>query len=104
MSKLHIITNGHRRELLYGWELTDRERAEFDWIDENEQDDYQFFRYKGWTYCLADFMRTNSPNNPLGDWDGYHGDSFFSGILVRYPIEDWGDTDFDHIIVGWYYS
>ena len=108
MSELTIITNNHRRDIVYYWELTDKEREEFDWIKEDRQDDYMFFRYKGNVYCLSDFMRMGYVGgyyNPVwAQWDGYSSDSFFSGILVKWPVEEWGEIDTDHVIVGWYYS
>jgi hypothetical protein len=48
-------------------------------------------------YTLEDFMRTNG-NDTLNKWDGYFGDSFFSGILVKYS--SCGDA----VMVGTYYS
>lgn len=101
-NKLTIISNYHRRDILYWHELTDQERAELDWIEEKEADEYTFFRFKDDAYCLSEFMRTNG--HFPGGWDGYANDSFFSGILIKYPVEDWGDIDTDHIIVGWYLS
>jgi hypothetical protein len=101
MSKLTIISNYHKRPLLYWHELTDKECAEFDWIKAEEAEDFEFFRYKDWTYCMSDFMRTNGQ---FEGWDGYSGDSFFSGVLVKYPKEEWGDYDTENVIVGWYLS
>ena len=103
-SKVTIISNYHRRDILYWHELTDQEREEFDWIEAEEQDEHTFFRYKNWVYCFADFMRTDAHNSPFSSWDGYENDSFFSGVLVKYPVEEWGDIDTDHVIVGWYLS
>ena len=103
-SELTITTNNHKRDLLYWYDLTDKERAEFDWIDQDETEDFEFFRYKGWTYCMADFMRIEHHNDKeFSSWDGYSGDSFFSGVLVKYPREEWGDIDTESIIVGWYF-
>ena len=104
-NKLTIISNYHRRDILYWHELTDQERTEFNWIEEKETDEHTFFRFKGECYCLADFMRIEHHNDShFSSWDGYAGDSFFSGTLVKYPIEEWGDIDTDHIIAGWYLS
>ena len=100
MSELKIVTNGHRRDLL-GWDdLTPGEKKDLDYITDPEDREPDFFRYKGQVYDLAEFGLAE-PVFP--GWDGYHGDSFFSGLLVRYPREEWGDIDPDHIVVGWYY-
>ena len=104
-SKLTIISNYHRRDILYWNELTDQERTEFDWIEEKETGEHTFFRFKGECHCLAAFMRIeHHENGEFSSWDGYAGDSYFSGTLVKYPIEEWGDIDTDHIIAGWYLS
>ena len=92
-----IITNGHHRDLLSWRELTDDEKDDFDWIDNPDDRGQDFFRYRGDAYCLDQFERT-----VIGGWDGYHGDTFFSGILIRYPVEDWGDYITDAIVVGLY--
>ena len=95
---MKIITNNQPRPLL-GWEdLSDKERAEFDWLEtEEEQCSADFFRYKGRTYCLDEFVTPNSPH--FLDWDGVAHDSFFSGVLVQciHGLDD-------EIIVGRYYS
>ena len=101
-SKLTIISNHHRRELLYWEDLSNEERAEFDWIDASETGNFEFFRYKGWTYCTADFMRVNG-NDALVGWDGYSSVTVFSGVLIRYPVEDGYFVD-GEIIIGWYLS
>ena len=102
MSELTIITNNHKREIVYYWELTQAEKEEFDWIKDNEND-YTFFRYKGSTYCLSEFMRIeNHSNADFMAWDGYSSDSFFSGILVKYLDVETFDDGF--IIAGWYMS
>ena len=105
-----IITNHHTRDLLYWEQLTDTERQEFDWMDASQQQDYQFFRYKGWTYCTADFMSLHNTfytsqacRDAFPGWDGYLNDTFFSGILVRYPVDEWGCNE-EGIIVGTFYA
>ena len=97
-----VITNGHRRDLLYWWELTDAEKAEFDWIDDPDNAG-SFFRYRDEVYCLSEFSRS-----VIDGWDGYRGDSFFSGIVYRHPLVDDdyddGEVDFDSVVVGLYLS
>lgn len=105
MSELKIISNHHKIPILYWFELTDKEKIESDWIESNQDDpdDFKFFRYKGNIYCLSDFMRIDN-NDDLKSWDGYFSDSFFSGVLVKWYIDEFNQLDSDYIIAGWYMS
>ncbi len=97
---MKIITNYQPRNTLYYYELTPKERKEFDYLDTPEkQDDTVFFRYKNNTYDLNEFMRTPK-DTEISGWDGYHGDSYFSGILVKWVK----NTDYEQVIVGLYLS
>lgn len=104
MSELRIITNNRARLTLTWEELTDKERAEFDYI--SYPPSASFIRYRGACYDLGDFMPTPavSESNPqmrdagFHKWDGYVGDSFFSGVLVRYC------KDYEHVVMGRYYQ
>ena len=42
-----------------------------------------FFKYRGYWYHLDQFMRIPGQMFNGEDWNGYHADSFFSGILIR---------------------
>ena len=95
MTDLTIYTNNVPRNVLYGYELSPAEQAEFDYMD--DINDGSFFRYKGQVYDLGEFMRvTDTMENCHGfkGWDGYHGDSYFSGVLVKYT------DDCEQVIVG----
>jgi hypothetical protein len=101
MSDLKIIGNGHCRDIIYYWELTDDEREDLDWADEDEA----FFRYKDNVYALSEFMRiSKQAPEPMQAFDGYMSDSFFSGILIRYPCRnEWHTVESDeHVQVYWY--
>jgi hypothetical protein len=104
MHKVSIYGNNHLHDMLYWSELTTKEQKEFDWITEENQDYMEFFRYKGNTYCIDEFTNIHNPvyNPNPPDWmkefDGYTNDSFFSGILVKYPKED-EMIDQEHILV-----
>jgi hypothetical protein len=102
---LTIVTNNVPRNLLYWYELTAKEQAEFDYLDtENKRNDAEFVRYNGWTYDLAEFMACPSSDRATPQmrdagfhkWSGYHSDSFFSGILVRYV------DNFERVVMGRY--
>jgi hypothetical protein len=82
MDKLTIITDHKWKQFIYGYELTEKERKEFDWMDEEEIDTSNFFRYRKNVYSVNEFMRIPKGMFPK-KWDGYLSDSFFSGILIR---------------------
>jgi len=76
---MQIITNNHWRNLEYGYQLSESERAEFDYLE--DIDSANFIRYKGRVYDLGEFMR--APEPLATDWDGYRSDSFFSGVVIK---------------------
>lgn len=94
MSNIKIMTNNKPRQLIYGYELTDKQKQDFDYID--DIDSHNFVKYKNNIYDLSEFMRIEN-NDSLKDWHGYSSDSFFSGTLVKY-------VDDDTVIMGWYYQ
>jgi hypothetical protein len=84
--------------LYYWFDLSAKEQSEFDYLDTTEkQEQAHFFRYRGRTYCLDQFMPVEG-NGDLQDWDGYYGDSYFSGILIKWTPE------FDGVTAATYYS
>jgi hypothetical protein len=102
---INIRTNYHWRDLISGYELTDVEREEFDYLDEDDLLDHQFIRYQNWVYDLGEFMRCPEPQeacsthaNTFENWHGYQSDSFFSGVVIRYS------DDCEQIQVGTYTS
>lgn len=98
-----VITNNVPRDVIDGFELTEKEREEFDYLDwkaiEEGSDSASFFRYKGEIYDLGEFEVWNHPQSPLGNgWHGFRSDTFFSGILVKYV------GDCEQVIVARCYS
>ena len=92
-----IKCNNKPRQKIYGYQLTDKQKAEFDYI--NDIDSHDFFVYKGEIYDPYDFMRVcDWHNNPFDGYHGYISESFFSGILIKFC------EDSDYIIVASYYS
>ncbi len=68
---------------LYGYELPPDQRAEFDYMSDDDYECNDFFRYRGNYYALDQFMKCGL-NNPFGDfWHAYHADSAFSGVLIH---------------------
>ncbi len=101
MSDLTIRTNNHFRPLCYGYELPNDVLAiEFDWLDDAPQQ-FGFFHYRGHWYHQGEFMTTDAgvgAPSEFAKWHGYHSDSYFSGVLIRYA------DDSEHVQVATYYS
>ena len=104
MSELRIITNNVPRLLLYGYELPDKVKSDFDYLDDIDSGD--FVKYRGSYYDINEFMRiSDTAPELLQEWDGYSSDSFFSGIVIRYPRDEYGELeDTDYIVCGHYLS
>lgn len=100
MSNLTIRTNNKPRLIIDDYQLTEKERLDFDYPDwqaiDRGEDFACFFRYKGQMYDLGEFTRV-AADSPLSGWEGGSADSFFSGVVVRYT------EDGEHVIVGQYF-
>ncbi len=100
---LQIITNNQYRPTILWQDLTNKEKENFDYLKtDDEQSQATFVRYKGCVYNTGEFMRIdNGPDNSpdLKKWDGYSSDTYFSGILLKYDI-----NDMDYVKMGLYYS
>jgi hypothetical protein len=96
---MEIITNNVPRFILYGYELTAKEAAAFSHYSADELSKHSFFRYRGEVYALIDFMRTGNGLDAFAEWHGYHSETYFSGIVVRYV-----DDSCEQVIVGRYYA
>lgn len=99
---MKIVCNNVPRNLIYGYELSEKERSEFDYIESEEFEMHGFFRYKGEIYDMGEFTRIDSaiaPHPQRDGWerfDGYASDSFFSGVLVKC-------VDSDRVLVATYF-
>ena len=88
-----IRTNNKPRPIFSGFDLTKKERAEFDWMTPEEIEIAQFFRARGAVYALSEFCRIVKPGRAvhpmdcadvnLQGWTGYKADSMSTGNLVR---------------------
>ena len=106
---LTIKTNNHPRQLMSGLTLElhvgDKKAAEirqqFDYLNDEEFENEHFITYKGYTSAVCDFMGNNYHlHSELAKWDGYHADSYFSGVLLKY-VED---SDYNEVILATYFS
>jgi hypothetical protein len=95
---MKVTTNNVPRDIIEGYELTEKERAEFDYIDwkaiEAGEDSVVFVRYKGELYDLDEF-ESMWPNRFEG-WDGIQPETHFSGLLIKFV------NKFEQVIVGRY--
>lgn len=82
MTKLKIV-NQEECEIVYGSQLPLDQRNEFDYLNDDDFECNEFFKYRGNYYDISQFMKCdkNSAFEPF--WHGYHGDSFFSGVLIH---------------------
>lgn len=120
---VEIVTNNVPRYVIEAYQLTEKERKEFDYLNweaiERGEDSAYFVRYRGELYSLSDFVRIvpRSRNvgpmgftHPVDDaselskWDGILTDSFFSGIVLRYYRDEFGGIGCERVIIGRYCS
>jgi len=110
-ANIKIRTNNVPRDVIDAWELTAEERKEFDYLSwesiEMGEDSASFFRYRGELYDLGEFMITSDfpDDDPMRKWSGFWSDSFFSGLLIRWPRVDGGcggSPDFHKVVVALY--
>lgn len=92
---MEIKTNNQERNLIYGYELSAKERAEFDCIAPEDFDAHNFVRYRGRVYDVSEFMRCGES---LAGWHGYASDSYFSGVVIRLS------PDGERAVMGTYFS
>lgn len=121
------ITTDHKfRNLLYGYELTEKERKDFDYLNWDETPELQdtpivdnegytghsygeglnhaFFRYRGEIYDTGEFSadwgitKNSGLPDSLRDWDGYISDTYFSGIVIKF------DKDGEAVKVGRFFT
>lgn len=108
---MKIWTNNVPRFTIDAWELTPKERAEFDYMDwpaiDQGSDSASFVRYKGGLYDLNEFVRIVpgalqigfehgvDEGSPLLAWDYIRTDGYFPATVLRYS-----GRDHDAVIVG----
>jgi len=89
-----IKTNNIPRATFSGDDLTDKEKADFDYYTPEELYCALFFRYKGNVYDIGEFLLAPESLKP---WHGYSSSSYFSGIVIKC------DARMENVIVGSYY-
>lgn len=98
----NIVTNNHERPLIFGYELTEKEQSDFDYINDDDMGCSEFIRYKGDLYHTADLMGidANRACLPFGfsGWQCYESQTFFSGVLFKFS------DDGENVICARYFS
>lgn len=109
---MNIITNNIPRELLSWHELPTKAQADFDYVEEDERHNPYFVKFKDDYYDVYDSQSIQvcrdrtfpvgwaiyvRPEDPLAKWDAVSSESFFSGTLFRFTLDD-------RVVVGRYYS
>jgi hypothetical protein len=99
---VRILTNHHRRELLSWDELPEQERERFDYVTGEDRWSPRFVHYRGSWVDVSDMdgsaWSIGVPEE-FRDWAAYASDSFFSGVLVKFPDL----PDCDTVVIGRYY-
>lgn len=89
---MKIITNNKPRFLAYGHELADKQKADFDYLDDIDSE--SFVRYQGMIIHIGEFMRLSGDcEESKQGWHGVYGLNAFCGVLVKL-------LDNDRVIVG----
>lgn len=92
-----ITWSNNYQEIKYDHEVPKKVLDDYDWLEEEDKSS-GWLKYRKTWYHLSDFMRLDK-NSPFGDeWQGYHSDSAFSGVLIKFS--ECGDG----AILGSYYS
>jgi len=74
-------------------DLTERERADFDYVDaESEGGELRLFRYLGAVYDLNEFMRPTDPA-VAAEWHGFQADTYFSGVVVKVLCDEFSEGE-----------
>lgn len=108
---MNIITNWAPRNMVALCELDDKQRAWFDYVEEDDAYTPRFVQYKGEWVDVFDTQRIEAdngrspmgwavkvhPGSPLCLFDSVTSDTYFSGLLFRL-------VDDDKVVVARYMS
>lgn len=97
---MKITTNNHPRDLIALADMPEAARADFDYIEGEDQFSPRMFKYRGAWFDACEFTRiakrsgrdwmahTVDDDSPLLAWDGIQTDTYFSGVVLRYVGPD----------------
>ena len=92
-SGVTVITNNHHYELVAYYALPTKVREQFDYLADNEDEQYspRFFNYRDYWYDANQFTVNTDANLPYA---GTQADSYWSGLAIRYT------NDYDTVQVA----
>lgn len=89
---MKFISNHIPRNMVFGYELSEKERVDFDYLEEIDYEN--FIRYKGMLFHIGDFLRLSDDSKERkAGWDGHYGMNAFCAILIKI-------VDNDKVIMG----
>ncbi len=89
---MNIITNNQPRQLVYGYELTEKKKQDFDYLEDIDSEN--FVRYQGMVIHIGEFVRLSDDcEESKAGWQGVYGLNAFCGVLVK-------SVGNDQVIVG----
>lgn len=109
---MQIITNWQARPLQCLADMPEKKRADFDYIESDDEYSPRFVCYRGEWHDVFDTQRIEPdngrahrvgfamrvhPGSPLAHFDAIESDTYFSGLLYRL-------LDDDSVIVGRYFT
>ena len=80
---MQIKTDHKWKNFLDWYQLTDKEKADFDYMSREEALCASFIRYRGVVYSMGGFMVLDAQSPFPGKWHSYQSDSFYSGVLIE---------------------
>jgi hypothetical protein len=102
LGTITVTTNNRERELKSWHDLSEEDRADFDYVtDEDERYSPRFVRFRGDWYDTDDTEGLAPHRLRALGWSTYLSTSFFDGIVFRHFTMD-GDCMEDTVVVGHY--
>ncbi|WOK01503.1 hypothetical protein [Pseudomonas phage UF_RH7] len=88
-----VITLSEACPIIYGHELPENVREDYDYISDDELPETSFFKIEGVYHCISDFVKSDT--YAAQGFHGIAGETAFSSILIGVI-----DGDSDHLKVG----
>ena len=83
ITSVAIKCNYKPRQIKYGYEMPERFKSDFDYIEPEEFDLHNFVEYKGQWHDLNEFIRLENGFNGNKYWHGSVALSAFNGVLIH---------------------